>query len=145
MINTVVLMGRLTADPELKTTQSGFSVTSFSIAVERNYAPKGQERQTDFINVVAWRQTAEFVCKYFDKGQMIAVEGSIQARKYQDKNGNNRVAVEVVANQVSFCGSKSEGGTRNQEASNPLDVDTDDDFEDLPDDDLPFNYSGERR
>ncbi len=145
MINNVVLMGRLTADPELKTTQSGISVTSFSIAVERNYAPKGQERQTDFINVVAWRQTAEFVCKYFDKGQMIAVEGSIQTRKYQDKNGNNRVAVEVVANQVSFCGSKSEGGTRNQEASNPLDVDTDDDFEDLPDDDLPFNYSGERR
>lgn len=139
MINNVVLMGRLTADPELKTTQSGISVTSFSIAVERNYAPKGQERQTDFINVVAWRQTAEFVTRYFHKGSMIAVEGSIQTRKYQDKNGNNRVAVEVVANQVSFCGSKAESGTRNQEPSNPLDVDTDDDFEDLPDDDdLPF-------
>ena len=137
MLNVAVLMGRLTAQPELKTTPSGTSVTSFSIAVERNYAPKGQERETDFINVTAWRQTAEFVCKYFDKGSMIAVEGSIQTRKYQDKNGNNRVAVEVVANQVSFCGSKSENGTRHQD-SNPLDVDTDD-FEDLPDDDvLPF-------
>ncbi len=139
MINNVVLMGRLTAAPELKTTPNGTSVTSFSVAVERNYAPKGQERQTDFINVVAWRQTAEFVTRYFHKGSMIAVEGSIQTRKYQDKNGNNRVAVEVVANQVSFCGSKAESGTRNQETSNPLDVDTNDDFEDLPDDDdLPF-------
>lgn len=140
MINSVVLMGRLTADPELKTTPNGTSVTSFSVAVERNYAPKGQERETDFINVVAWRQTAEFICRYFGKGQMIAVEGSIQTRKYQDKKGNNRVSVEVVANQVSFCGSKNEGGARQQEPADPLDVDTGDDFEDLPDDDgLPFN------
>lgn len=140
MINNVVLMGRLTADPELKTTPNGTSVTSFSLAVERNYAPKGQERETDFINVVAWRQTADFICRYFSKGSMIAIEGSIQTRKYQDKNGNNRVYVEVVANQVSFCGSKNEGAnTRQQEPSNPLDVDTDGDFEDLPDDDdLPF-------
>lgn len=140
MINNVVLMGRLTADPELKTTPNGTSVTSFSLAVERNYAPKGQERETDFINVVAWRQTAEFICRYFRKGSMIAIEGSIQTRKYQDRNGNNRVAVEVVANQASFCGSKNEGAnTRRQEPSDPLNVDTDDDFEDLPDDDmLPF-------
>lgn len=140
MLNVAVLMGRLTADPELKTTQSGTSVTSFTVAVERNYAPKGQERETDFINVTAWRQTAEFVCKYFGKGQMIAVEGSIQTRKYQDKNGNNRVAVEVVANQVSFCGSKSEGNASRPPATqDSLDVDTDGDFEDLPDDDdLPF-------
>lgn len=140
MINNVVLMGRLTADPELKTTPNGTSVTSFSLAVERNYAPKGQERETDFINVVAWRQTADFICRYFSKGSMIAIEGSIQTRKYQDKKGNNRVSVEVVANQVSFCGSKNEGtNTRQQEAANPLDVDTDGDFEDLPDDDdLPF-------
>lgn len=140
MINNVVLMGRLTADPELKTTPNGTSVTSFSVAVERSYAPKGQERETDFINIVAWRHTADFICRYFGKGSMIAIEGSIQTRKYQDKNGNNRVAVEVVANQASFCGSKNEGAnTRQQESSNPLDVDTDDDFEDLPDDDsLPF-------
>lgn len=136
MINSVVLMGHLTADPELKTTPNGTSVTSFSLAVERNYAPKGQERETDFINVVAWRQTAEFICRYFGKGQMIAVEGSIQTRKYQDKKGNNRVSVEVVANQVSFCGSKNEGGTRQQEPADPLDVDIGDDFEDLPDDDM---------
>lgn len=140
MINNVVLMGRLTADPELKTTPNGTSVTSFSVAVERSYAPKGQERETDFINIVAWRHTADFICRYFSKGSMIAIEGSIQTRKYQDRNGNNRVAVEVVANQVSFCGSKNEGAnTRQQEPSNPLDVDTGDDFEDLPDDDdLPF-------
>ena len=140
MINSVVLMGRLTADPELKTTPNGTSVTSFSMAVERNYAPKGQERETDFINVVAWRQTAEFVCRYFDKGQIIAITGSIQTRKYQDKNGNNRTAVEVVANQVSFCGSKAESGgsTPQQETTTPSNTGTDD-FEDLPDDDdLPF-------
>ena len=148
MINNVVLMGRLTADPELKTTQSGISVTSFSIAVERNYAPKGQERQTDFINVVAWRQTAEFVTRYFHKGSMIAVEGSIQTRKYQDKNGNNRVAVEIVANNVSFCGSKAESGTGSPDGGyQPAARQTAsyqtagaDDFEELPDDedDLPF-------
>lgn len=105
---------------------------------------KGQERETDFINVVAWHHTADFICRYFGKGSMIAIEGSIQTRKYQDRNGNNRVAVEVVANQASFCGSKNEGAnTRQQEPSNPLDVDTDDDFEDLPDDDmLPFNGGG---
>ena len=81
MINCAIIMGRLTSDPELKTTPSGVSVTTFSVAVERNYAPQGQERQTDFINVVAWRQTAEFVTKWFRKGQMIAVQGSIQTAK----------------------------------------------------------------
>ena len=89
MLNCAIIMGRLTADPELKTTQSGISVTSFSVAVDRNYTPKGQERQTDFINVVAWRQTAEFVTRYFHKGSMIAIEGSIQTRKYQDRNGQD--------------------------------------------------------
>lgn len=140
MINNVVLMGRLTADPELKTTPNGTSVTSFSVAVERSYAPKGQERETDFINIVAWRHTADFICRYFSKGAMIAIEGSIQTRKYQDKNGNNRVSVEVVANQVSFCGSKNEGNASRPPATqDSLDVDTDGDFEDLPDDDdLPF-------
>lgn len=139
MLNSVVIMGRLTAGPELKTTPSGVSVTSFSVAVERNYAPKGQDRETDFINVVAWRQTAEFICKYFGKGAMIAIEGSIQTRKYQDKNGNNRTAVDVVANQVSFCGSKNESGGRVENRQDSYDVDTGDDFEDLPEDDgLPF-------
>ncbi|MFQ8953395.1 MAG: single-stranded DNA-binding protein [Oscillospiraceae bacterium] len=95
MFNIVVLTGRLTADPELKTTQSGLSVTSFSIAVDRRFG-SGEERQTDFINIVAWRQQAEFVAKYFKKGNLIGIEGSIQTRKYTDKNGNNRTAFEVV-------------------------------------------------
>ena len=99
MFNIVVLTGRLTADPELKTTQSGLSVTSFSIAVDRRFG-SGEERQTDFINIVAWRQQAEFVAKYFKKGNLIGIEGSIQTRKYTDKNGNNRTAFEVVANNI---------------------------------------------
>lgn len=110
MLNCAVIMGRLTADPELRTTGNGISVTSFSVAVDRNYQKQGQERQTDFINVVAWRQTAEFVTRYFRKGQMIAVQGSIQTRNYEDRNGNKRTAVEIVADNVSFCGSKSETG-----------------------------------
>lgn len=113
MLNCAVIMGRLTADPELRTTNSGISVTSFSVAVDRSYQRAGTERQTDFINVVAWRQTAEFVTRYFHKGSMIAVQGSIQTRKYQDRNGNNRTAFEIVADQVSFCGSKSESNTGN--------------------------------
>ena len=113
MINNVVIMGRLTADPELKKTQSDLSVTSFCVAVDRNYAKEGEERQADFINVVAWRGTADFVCKYFHKGSMIAVQGSIQTRKYEDKDGNKRTAFEVLANNVSFCGSKAKSGTGN--------------------------------
>lgn len=109
MLNTAIIMGRLTADPELRTTQTGLSVTSFTVAVDRNYK-SGDERQTDFINVVAWRGTADFVSRYFKKGQMIAVQGSIQTRSYEDKNGNKRTAVEIVADNVSFCGSKTESG-----------------------------------
>ena len=113
MLNCAIIMGRLTADPELRTTTSGVSVTSFSVAVDRNYQKAGTERQTDFINVVAWRQTAEFVSRYFQKGSMIAVQGSIQTRNYEDKTGAKRTAVEVVADNVSFCGSKAETGTAN--------------------------------
>ena len=108
MLNVAVIMGRLTADPELKTTQGGNSVCSFTVAVDRNYAPQGQERKTDFSNVVAWRQTAEFVSKWFRKGQMIALQGPIQVRNYEDRRGNKRTAVEVVAGSVSFCGSKAD-------------------------------------
>ena len=111
MINCAVIMGRLVADPELRTTTSGKSVTSFCVAVDRNYVRQGEERQTDFINVVAWRQTAEFVTRYFRKGSMIAIQGSIQTRNYEDKNGNKRTAVEIVADRASFCGSKAETGT----------------------------------
>jgi len=110
MVNSVVLMGRLTSDPELKTTNGGVSVTSFAIAVDRNFQRQGEERQTDFINIVAWRQSAEFISRYFRKGSMIAIEGSIQTRKYVDKNNQNRTAFEVVVDRASFCGSKSESG-----------------------------------
>ena len=108
MLNKVVLMGRLTADPELKQTANGIPVLSFSIAVDRSYAARGTERQTDFINIVAWRQTAEFISRYFTKGQMIALEGSIQTRSYEDRQGNRRTAFEVVVDQAHFCGSKNE-------------------------------------
>ena len=105
MFNLVVLTGRLTADPELKTTQSGVSVVSFCVAVQSQYK-SGEEPITDFINIVAWRHTAEFVTKYFHKGNMIGIEGSIQTRKYTDKDGNNRTAFEVLANNVQFVESK---------------------------------------
>lgn len=107
MINSAVIMGRLTADPELRQTQSGISVARFSVAVERPYSKDG-ERQTDFLDVVAWRNTADFVCRYFVKGQMIAISGSIQARTYTDRDGNRRKSVEIVADGVSFCGDKPE-------------------------------------
>ena len=107
MLNVVAIMGRLVADPELRTTQSGTNVCSFRIACDRNFARQGEQRQADFIDIVAWRQQAEFVSKYFQKGSMIAIEGSLQTRQYQDKNGNNRTATEVLASQVSFCGGKS--------------------------------------
>lgn len=107
MLNVVAIMGRLVADPELRTTQQGTNVCTFRIACERNFAKQGEQRQADFIDIVAWRQQAEFVSKYFQKGSMIAVEGSLQTRNYQDKNGNNRTAVEVVANNISFAGAKT--------------------------------------
>lgn len=141
MLNCVVIMGRLVADPELRTTASGLSVSSFAVAVDRNYARPGEEKQTDFINVVAWRSTAEFVSKYFHKGSMIAVQGSLQTRRYEDKTGAKRTAYEVLADNVSFCGSKAEGGTGNFGGNNAASYSnsTPDDFSQVvDDDDLPF-------
>lgn len=112
MLNRVVLMGRLVADPELRQTPNGISVVSFRIAVDRNYTGKDRERQTDFIDIVAWRQTAEFVSRYFAKGRMIALEGAIQTRNYEDKNGNKRTAVEVLAENVYFADSRPGGGAQ---------------------------------
>lgn len=106
MINNVILMGRLTADAELKSTTTDKYVTSFSIAVERDYSQNG-ERQADFINLVAWGKTAEFITKYFSKGDMIAVRGSIQTRQYE-KDGIKRTATEVLVDKASFCGGKTE-------------------------------------
>ena len=105
-MNSVVLIGRLTADPELKHTQNGNAVTGFSIAVDRPYQKSGEERQADFIDIVAWRGTAEFICKYFKKGRKIAVQGAIQTRSYTDKDGNKRKAFEVLAEKVEFADSK---------------------------------------
>ena len=108
MLNRIVLLGRLTADPETKQTPNGVSVATFTIAVDRSFTAKGQEKQTDFIPCVAWRATADFIGKYFQKGSLIAIDGSLQTRKFTDKQGNNRTAYEVIVDQVSFAGSKTD-------------------------------------
>ena len=154
MLNVAAIMGRLTADPELRHTQNDIAVTSFTVAVDRSYARAGTERQTDFIDVVAWRHTAEFVCKYFQKGSMIAVTGSIQTRNYEDRQGNKRKAFEIVASDVSFTGSKRESGSAGggsyesapaprpaafSEPAPAYSSGSSEDFEEiLGDDDLPF-------
>lgn len=107
MLNVIAIMGRLVADPELRTTQQGTNVCTFRIACERSYVSKGQQRQVDFVDIVAWGKTAEFICKFFQRGSMIAIDGSLQTRNYQDKYGNKRTAVEVVANNISFAGAKA--------------------------------------
>ena len=113
MLNKIIIQGRFTKDPELRRTQSGLSVTSFSLAVERDFKDGSGNKITDFLEVVAWRQTAEFVCKYFAKGQMAIVEGSLQTRDWQDNNGNKRRAFEILANTVYFGGSKKDEGGGN--------------------------------
>ncbi|MCQ2449713.1 MAG: single-stranded DNA-binding protein [Clostridia bacterium] len=141
MFNLVVLTGRLTADPELKTTANGISVTSFSIAVNRSYR-SGEEPQTDFINIVAWRQRAEFITKYFKKGSLIGIEGSIQTRRYTDKNGNPRTAFEVVVNNAQFVESKRDSapGTDGVPAASFSNAGVNDfaEIDNGSDDDLPF-------
>ena len=107
MLNVVAIMGRLVADPELRTTPAGVNVCQFRIACDRNFARQGEQRQADFVDIVAWRAQADFVCKYFSKGSLIAINGRIQTRNYQDKNGNNRTAIEIVANNVNFAAPKS--------------------------------------
>lgn len=144
MLNNVTLMGRLTADPELRTTNTETPVTSFTLAVERDYKSNG-EKETDFIDVVAWRHTAEFVCRYFTKGRLVAVAGSIQTRKYADRDGNNRKAVEIVANGVYFADSKRDNdhpkaGNSDEAAENAGSSDGFNPFaeESSGSDDLPF-------
>lgn len=104
MLNKVIIMGRLTADPELRSTQNGTSVTQFTVAVDRNYSKQGEEKQTDFINCVAWKQSADFICRHFGKGRMIAVEGRLQSRTYDDKNGAKHYITEVIVENASFTG-----------------------------------------
>ena len=156
MLNVAVIMGRLVAEPELRHTPSDVAVTSFTLAVDRGYVKSGTERQTDFIDIVAWRNTAEFICKYFRKGQMMAVHGSIQMRTYTDKDGNKRKAFEILANDVSFADSKrdNDGSRPSNQTSAPapaaaptIEPDEEknpafipDEYEPIPlsDEDLPF-------
>ena len=132
MINSVVIMGRLTYEPELRATPSGVSVVRFQVAVDRSYQKAREERKTDFIDCTAWRQTAEFVCKYFHKGSMIAVEGSLQTDNYTDQNGEKRKSVQLVASQVSFCGSKAESGAQTAAPAADAEFEPIDDGDDLP-------------
>lgn len=140
MLNCVTLMGRLVADPELKTTTSGKSVATFRIAVDRSFAKQGEQRQADFITIVCWEGTANFVSRYFSKGSMIAIQGRIQTRSYEDNNGNKRTAFEVVATEVSFCGGKNETSPGQAAApATPTYQPVPADFEGIGnDDDLPF-------
>ena len=128
MLNQVALMGRLTADPELRHTPNDVAVTTFTIAVNRSYVKQGAERQADFIDIVAWRNTAEFICRYFKKGQMMAVSGSIQTRTYTDKEGKNRKAFEIVADNVEFV-PKAKGEAAEAKSES---------FEEVSSEDLPF-------
>ncbi len=109
MLNRVILMGRLTAEPDYRTTQSGVTMVRFTLAVERDYSQQG-ERQTDFIDIIAWRNTADFVSRYFHKGQLVALQGTLQVRSYTDRDGNKRRAWEVVADQVYFAEPKRDNG-----------------------------------
>lgn len=122
MYNKVIMMGRIVNDLELKTTPQGISVCSFRIAVDRRYAAQGEERKSDFFNVVAWRQSAEFLARYFGKGRMILVEGELTTRQYTDKNGNPNTWYEIVADRLSFTGEKSQqsGGGYNNYAPDPV-------------------------
>lgn len=144
MLNSCHFTGRFTADPELRTTQSGISVAGFSLAVQRNYKVD-DEYPTDFLNFVAWRGTAEFICKHFRKGNLIIVEGSLETRKYTDKEGNNRTAYEIKVDRAHFC--ESAGGRRDNNGGEPPAADSvggstpvfsDAAGEFVDDDDLPF-------
>lgn len=139
MLNHVTIMGRLTRDPELRHTQSGAAVSSFTLAVDRDFKSHSGERETDFVNCTAWKSVAEFTARYFSRGRMAIVEGRLQSRKYTDKDGNNRTAYEVVASSVYFGDSKRD--------SDPLDKLADDaapvsepSFQEMEDDpsELPF-------
>ena len=110
MFNKVIMMGRIVNDPELKTTPNGVNTCSFRIAVDRRFQQKGEEKKSDFFNVVAWRQQAEFVTNYFGKGRMILVEGELQTRAYTDKNGNQATWYEIAADRLSFTGESRQGG-----------------------------------
>lgn len=138
MLNTICLVGRVVHNPELKNTPTGNAVTTFAVAVERSRSGQDGQKVVDYIDVVAWRKTAEFVSKYFSKGSWIAVNGSLQTRTYEDKNGNKRKVYEVLADNVHFCGGKSEATTSDPlDKLNAFDVVSEYDEED-DDGDFPF-------
>lgn len=141
-MNNVSLIGRLTADPELKHTQSGTAFTRFSIAVDRNFVKQGEEKQADFINIVAWQQRAEFICRYFSKGNRIAITGQIRTGSYTDKDGNKRYTFEVQADNVEFCESKNGGSNASakpDDDNSGNNGNNSEEFIDMPnDEDLPF-------
>ena len=140
MLNKIFIMGRLTRDPELRTTNSGTSVASFSLAVDRNYKGADGEKETDLIDCVAWRQTGEFAAKYFTKGRMAVVEGRLQIRPWTDKEGNNRRSAEVIVDNMYFGDSKRDGDTGGaRPASGPVNVSAND-WQEVDEDegDLPF-------
>lgn len=134
MLNKITMMGRLTRDPELRHTQSGNSVVSFTLACDRDFAAQGAEKETDFIDVVAWRNTADFVSKYFSKGRMAVVSGRLQIRNLEDKEGNKRKSAEIVAESVYFGDSKRDG--QNASAAAPASAE----FTQLPDT-TPVSFS----
>lgn len=138
MLNKVFIMGRMTRDPELRRTNSGTAVTSFTLAVDRDFKNADGTKETDFIDCVAWRSTAEFAAKYFTKGRMAVVEGKLQIRDWQDKDGNKRRNAEVIADNVYFGDSRSDNGGH-QAVKAPVNVDAED-FDEVEDDDsdLPF-------
>jgi single-strand DNA-binding protein len=143
MLNHITIMGRLTRDPELRRTGSGVAVASFTVAVDRDFSTNGGEKETDFIDCVAWRQTGEFVDKYFSKGRMIVVSGRLQIRSWTDKDGNKRRTAEVVADNVYFGDSKNDTGNQNAAYTGFVkaeNVPSNNDFELLEDDGtvLPF-------
>ena len=117
MLNVVAIIGRMVKDPELKSTNSGKSVCSFRIANDSGYKNADGSSKTNWLDVTAWNKTAEFVCKYFQKGSLIAIDGRLQTRQYQDKNGQNRTAVEIVAQNTSFCGSKESTSSAQKNAA----------------------------
>lgn len=140
MLNSISIHGRLVADPELRTTQSGVSVCSFRVAVDRSYARKGEEKQTDFFTVNAWRGLAEMIGKYFTKGREIIVHGSMHSRKWQDEGGNSRISWEILAGDVDFCGSRNDSvpAPAAQDADPPQSYDSEYTPIDIKDEDLPF-------
>ena len=141
MLNKIIIMGRLTIDPELRRTGSGTAVTSFSLACDRDFKSQSGDKETDFIEVVAWKNTAEFVSKYFSKGRMAVVEGRLQIRDWTDKSGNKRTTAEVVAENVYFADSKrSESNDNQKENFNALSGRVSDDFVPASEEDgeLPF-------